>query len=173
MFQKRISSVSPSCQPLLSPALLQSYVDGSVRDVLLCSGMGGNERCRKDSPCSTRAEGSMYPRPARLRLRAALPTPAPACVLRGKRRSRTPCRMTMRGGPSSLLSMPASPAPPGNGHGPCGAAIRSASMARWRSRLRRSRQFQHYSTTERIQFHSLPCLKSIVYLSCSKCIICI
>lgn len=52
-------------------------------------------------------------------------------------------------------------------------AIRSASMARWRSRLRRSRQFQHYSTTERIQFHSLPCLKSIVYLSCSKCIICI
>ena len=33
--------------------------------------------------------------------------------------------------------------------------------------------FQHYSTTERIQFHSLPCLKSIVYLSCSKCIICI
>ena len=28
--------------------------------------------------------------------RAALPTLAPACVLRGKRRARTPCRMTMR-----------------------------------------------------------------------------
>ena len=32
------------------------------------------------------------------------------------------------GGASSLLSMPVSLAPPGNGHGPCGAAIRSASM---------------------------------------------
>ena len=45
-------------------ALLQNYADGSVRDVFLCSGMGGNVRCRK---------GSMYPRPARLSLRAAKP----------------------------------------------------------------------------------------------------
>ena len=74
MFQKRISSVSPSCQPLLSPALLQSYVDGSVRDVLLCSGLCGNMRCRKGSPCSTRAKGIMRPRLASLHLvRLCLP----------------------------------------------------------------------------------------------------
>lgn len=39
-------------------ALLQNYADGPVRDVFRCSGMGG-VRCRKDSPCGTRARGSM------------------------------------------------------------------------------------------------------------------
>ena len=63
---------------LKSFALLYNYVDSSVRDVFLYSGMGDNIRCRKDSPCSTWAKGSMYPRPARLRLRAALPPKGPA-----------------------------------------------------------------------------------------------
>ena len=48
-------------------------VDGAVHDVCLCSGMGGNMRCRKGSPCSTRARATMYPRPARLSLWAASP----------------------------------------------------------------------------------------------------
>ena len=41
----------------------------SMRDVYFCCGTGGNMRCRKGSPCSTRVKGSMYPRTARLRPR--------------------------------------------------------------------------------------------------------
>ena len=48
-----------------------------MRAVLFYSSMGGNMRCRKDSTCSTRAKGSMYPRLARLRLRAAALHSAP------------------------------------------------------------------------------------------------
>ena len=65
-----------------------------------------------------------------------------ACAFVRLRRPKAPLRVTFdRSSPpsmphyhaawrgaSSLLSMPVSLAPLGNGHGPCGAAIRSASM---------------------------------------------
>ena len=54
-------------------ALLQPHIDSTVRDVRFYSGPRGNMRCRKGSPCSTRAKGNMYSRLARLRLRAAAP----------------------------------------------------------------------------------------------------
>ena len=79
-------------------ALLQNYADGSVRDVFLCSGMGGNVRCRKGSPCSTRAKGSMYPRPARLRLRAAKPPEGSAPRTFSSAPRPPPCRIAMRRG---------------------------------------------------------------------------
>ena len=86
----------------------------------LTSHSGGTRSAQTERP----PKGSMYPRPARLRLRAAeprgaplretllprppddaqsaLPIRAPACVLRGKHCTRTPrlppCRMTMRHG---------------------------------------------------------------------------
>ena len=77
-------------------ALLQNYADGSVRDVFLCSGMGGNVRCRKGSPCSTRAKGSMYPRPARLRLRAAKPPEGSAPRTFSSAPRPPPCRIGRR-----------------------------------------------------------------------------
>ena len=77
-------------------ALLQNYADGSVRDVFLCSGMGGNVRCRKGSPCSTRAKGSMYPRPARLRLRAAKPHEGSAPRTLSSAPRPPPCRLGRR-----------------------------------------------------------------------------
>ena len=112
---------------------MQNRVDGVVRGVRLCSGLSGNIRCHKVSPCSTRAKGSMYPRPARLRLRAAKPPEgsAPRPLFSAASRSRSigiagtrsrlrsarktprshcvppPCRMTMRRGlvaPGSLRS---------------------------------------------------------------------
>ena len=48
-------------------AVLQNHVDNAVRDVYVYYGTGGNIHCRKENPCSTRASGSMYPRPACLR----------------------------------------------------------------------------------------------------------
>ena len=68
-------------------ALLQNYADGSVRDVFLCSGMGGNEPCRK---------GSMYPRPARLRLRAAKPHEGSAPRNTASAPRPPPCRIGRR-----------------------------------------------------------------------------
>ena len=50
-------------------ALSQNRIHSIVRSVWFCSGAGGNIHCRKGIPCSTRANGSMYPRPARSRLR--------------------------------------------------------------------------------------------------------
>ena len=88
-------------------ALLQNRVDGVVRGVRPCSGLSGNIRCHKVSPCSTRARGSMYPRPARLRPCAAQPHKgaAPRNITSAPRPP--PCRMTMRRGlvaPGSLRS---------------------------------------------------------------------
>ena len=164
----------------LIQALLQNRVDGVVRGVRPCSGLSGNIRCHKVSPCSTRARGSMYPRPARLRLREAALHPAPlretllpllaplhaalavggasvASMERGARaRSGFACRAWLRAT---------------NGRRSAGGASLHTPLTRRASGGQGC--FQHYSTTERIQFHSLPCLKSIVYLSCSKCIICI
>ena len=70
-------------------ALLQNHADGSVRDVFLCSGMGGNARCRK---------GSMYPRPARLRLRAAKPSEGSVPRTFSSAPRPPPCRIAMRRG---------------------------------------------------------------------------
>ena len=89
----------------LIQALLQNRVDGVVRGVRPCSGLSGNIRCHKVSPCSTRARGSMYPRPARLRPCAAQPHKgsAPRNITSAPRPP--PCRMTMRRGlvaPGSL-----------------------------------------------------------------------
>ncbi len=91
----------------LIQALLQNRVDGVVRGVRPCSGLSGNIRCHKVSPCSTRARGSMYPRPARLRPCAAQPHKgsAPRNITSAPRPP--PCRMTMRRGlvaPGSLRS---------------------------------------------------------------------
>ena len=78
-----------------------------MRGVRPCSGLSGNIRCHKVSPCSTRARGSMYPRPARLRPCAAQPHKgsAPRNITSAPRPP--PCRMTMRRGlvaPGSLRS---------------------------------------------------------------------
>ena len=86
------------CNRAPANALLQNSVDGSVRDVFLCSGMGGNVRCRKGSPCSTRAKGSMYPWPARLRLRAAKPPEGSAPRTFSSAPRPPPCRIAMRRG---------------------------------------------------------------------------
>ena len=42
----------------LIQALLQNRVDGVVRGVRPCSGLSGNIRCHKVSPCSTRREAA-------------------------------------------------------------------------------------------------------------------
>ena len=109
-FRGRASSKIPLCfetSPSGGKALLQNRVDGVVRGVRLCSGLSGNIRCHKVSPCSTRARGSMYPRPARLRPCAAQPHKgsAPRNITSAPRPP--PCRMTMRRGlvaPGSLRS---------------------------------------------------------------------
>ena len=93
-----IHRFSPKLKRQFQDALLWNYVDGSVRDVFLCSGMGGNVRCRKGSPCSTRAKGSMYPWPARLRLRAAKPPEGSAPRTFSSAPRPPPCRIAMRRG---------------------------------------------------------------------------
>ena len=89
-----------------SPALLWSRVDGVARGVYFCHGTGGNEGCRKASPCSIWARPacihgrlacatsrwrSIGPADTRSRLRFARKTPRSHSVP-------SPCRMTMRRG---------------------------------------------------------------------------
>ena len=128
-------------------ALLQNYADGSVRDVFLCSGMGGNVRCRK---------GNMYPRPARLRLRAAKPPEgsAPRTFSSAPR----PLHAALAAGGASVASMERG-ARARSGFA-CRAWLRamngrrSAGGASLHTPLTRRASggqgcFQHYSTTER------------------------
>ena len=51
--------------------VLSNRVDGVARNVCLCYGMGGNIRCRKGSPCSTRAKGVLDLLP-QIRLKAPM-----------------------------------------------------------------------------------------------------
>ena len=95
--------------------LLRNSIGGVVRDVWHCSGMGRQHVLATGSlapSCGCAAQRlalreTLLPRPPD-DARSALPILAPACVLRGKRRSRTPCpppcRITMRhGGVASSL----------------------------------------------------------------------
>ena len=153
----RDASAQP-CSREKNYVLLQNYVDGSVRDVFLCSGMGGNVRCRKGSPCSTRAKGSMYPRPARLRLRAAKP-PEGSAPRTFSSAPRPPLHAALAAGGASVASMERG-AMARSGFA-CRAWLRatngrrSAGGASLHTPLTRRASggqgcFQHYSTTERM-----------------------
>mgnify|MGYP000302605109 CR=1 FL=1 len=114
-----------------SPALLWSRVDGVARGVYFCHGTGGNESCRKASPCS------IWARPACIHGRLACATSRWRSIGPADTRSRL-CLARKTPRPYSV-----SPSMP---HDHAAGTRRSSSL---RSHLRRSRCFQHYSATER------------------------